>query len=476
MAMDSPPPSSDWSDQDEFVIESEASEELPLISVGTRLDTGFTLRDELLEEKMLCPTPFFKAWHDWGAECCPRYQPGLTLLSCISTLSLAMGRTIVGPTGLKQNVYLMGLAGSTHGKEAPRLMAQHALESCGLGHKIGSTTWGSVDGMRRELAETHERIWLRDEMAGDIRKWRDDNTAAATRDVQDNLLMWWGGGKDYGKGIKDKQESEKTVLESPYPVICGFAQPQRFWTALHPSMIESGIVGRFLILHASILRVEDVSRLMGIKDPGSCMPSFIKDHLLAGVRKAGEIPVGPGEVEAYINGVAPTKKMVFASGAREYWLQVMQSIEMDKNREERADLTRGTVRGREGEKLCKLAAICAWSRDYDKMEITCEDIDWALSLVKFATQDVFKGMKLDVPTDSFEKKLSHAVSILRREYYKNPKRGTYISRLRQSLRMEPRKFTDLIVHLVHCELVSFSDDKKTRLAYHPEKEDKEIAP
>lgn len=143
-----------------------------------------------------------------------------------------MGRRYTGPTGVRSNIYAIGLAGSSSGKNHPLIWAQECLVAAGLHNRLGDNCIASGTGMITTLKAQPCVIYPLDEVDGIIRASTDKNKAARhLAEVADNLLTLYTSshaafnGTDYA----NHKEKPRIRIEQPNLSLFGVCTPEAFW-------------------------------------------------------------------------------------------------------------------------------------------------------------------------------------------------------------------------------------------------------
>jgi hypothetical protein len=161
------------------------------------------IRDEIEEEASERPVmpAFNSAASDWlkgcdGAlgrfvqECvgtAVREQPWLSLGGALACFSTAMGRRYMGPTGVRPNLYVLGVAPSSSGKDHPQKWARELLHKAGCERLVGGSVIASGQAMTSALEKEPVQLWVIDEVAALIKSATERGASAHMAHV--NTLM-----------------------------------------------------------------------------------------------------------------------------------------------------------------------------------------------------------------------------------------------------------------------------------------------
>jgi hypothetical protein len=101
---------------------------------------------------------------DWILQTAQKPQPILALAAALSVVGVALGRKVATSTGLRTNYYLVGVAGTSAGKDHARKATKVLLQAAGLsGQQLTqpacSRSTSSACCSRRSAARTPARTW-----------------------------------------------------------------------------------------------------------------------------------------------------------------------------------------------------------------------------------------------------------------------------------------------------------------------------
>ena len=183
----------------------------------------------------------------WTEACSIRSAPVLSLGACIGAFSTVMGRWYKTRTGLRANLYLVGLARSGAGKENGRSCAMTMLSRSGLSSMRGTDDVASSAGLLRVIGDFPVRLFCLDEIGLMLGNVTSNKAGTHERDILSVLMrlhscagtLW--AGKAYA-------EKDAKPIEQPHACVWGTSTPERFWSALSGSHTIDGFLNRLLVL------------------------------------------------------------------------------------------------------------------------------------------------------------------------------------------------------------------------------------
>jgi hypothetical protein len=182
-------------------------------------------------------------------------QPWLTLAGALAAFSTAMGRRFMGPTGLRPNLYLLGVAPSASGKDHPQKWARELLHKAGLHSLVGGSVIASGAGMTSALEKQPVQLWVIDEVAALIKAATERGAAAHMAHVNTLMLaMYSMAGSTYmGTDYADKTTKPRAVISQPSLHFYGNTTPSGLWGALASEAAVGGLLGRCLLFESDEL-------------------------------------------------------------------------------------------------------------------------------------------------------------------------------------------------------------------------------
>ena len=391
------------------------------------------------------PTPLFKLFQQWCKDGAVKFQPETNLLIAACTFGCIMGRTYIGPTGFRANLYAMSLLPMGMGHEYPMQCSRHLLEKVGRKESVGRSKIDSDPGMIAELGKAYEVLWFLDDFQNTMKTWGQANCPAHLRNVMNMLLESWAGEMYHGKSSKTLGRTVE--IASPHPCLMAFCQPRLFSANCSSELVSSRIFDRFLFTCSDKFTLDTGNGMP--KD--MCMPSGIVEminerqirvnDLLCGKNMAGHISFGIDKDSetairnSDLNSQKKAKDLFYKDDLR-YALSI-----------------------RERDKMLRLSMIHAWSLGLGG--ITEEGYRWARQVVDHSN-DCFCAL-METSGDSDE--ISRAINTLLMKISMNP--GISKARLISLTRYDKQKFHRAIQALVDSHRVTVGKTRKFTPCYSP---------
>ena len=170
----------------------------------------------------------------------------LAFSGALALQSVLAGRKVRDPDDNRSNLYILGLAQSSAGKDRPRKLNTEILYAAGLSDQIGGQ-FASGEGIQDAIFSEPCMLFQTDEIDGmlqSINKARD----ARHENIMGTLLtMFSSANSIFPMRRKAGKESPGTI-DQPCLVVFGTAIPNHYYDALSERMLTNGFFARTIIL------------------------------------------------------------------------------------------------------------------------------------------------------------------------------------------------------------------------------------
>lgn len=191
---------------------------------------------------------------EWITATAPKPQPVLSLGAALALVGVVKGHRFQTGTGLRTNLYLLGLGPSGCGKEHPSRAVGQLVKEAGL-ESIISGVPASDAGLLKAIEVNRGRaLILWDEFGHALSSFTGFRSAPHEKKIVDTLLKLFSkanavyNGKEYGN---HHGKMARTDLVQPCLGIWGTTVPERLYEALTSSMVLDGFTPRFLVLEVT---------------------------------------------------------------------------------------------------------------------------------------------------------------------------------------------------------------------------------
>lgn len=301
----------------------------------------------------------------------PYPNPTLAFCGALALQAFLAGRKIRDPADNRTNIYLLGLAHSSAGKDWPRKINARVLHAVGLANRLADQL-ASGEGIQDALHATPSLLFQTDEIDAllqSMKRARDGRYES----IMATLLTMYSASNSVFPMRRRANKPDPGVIDQPSLVLFGTAIPNHYYAALSERMLTNGFFARMLVLES-------------------------------GPRRAGQEPLAPDPPERIVSAAAwwanfrpgagnladahPAPATVAQTDeARRLLDDLRQQAEAAyAEAESRNDAVATTVWGRVSENARKLALIYAASENHERPEIGADAVRWASRLVSHQTR------------------------------------------------------------------------------------------
>ena len=301
----------------------------------------------------------------------PYPNPTLAFCGALALQAFLAGRKVRDPADNRTNLYLLGLAHSSAGKDWPRKINAKTLQAVGLASRLGEQL-ASGEGLQDALHACPAMLFQTDEIDAllqSMKRARD----ARYESIMATLLTMYSAANSVYPMRRRAGQADPGVIDQPCLVLFGTAIPNHYYGALSERMLTNGLFARMLVLESG---PRQAGQEPGISDP--------PQRVIETAAWWANFRPGPGN----LTDTHPQPRTVPQSeGARDLLVDLRREAEDVYARAERAsDAVATTVWGRVSENARKLALLYAISEDHEQPEIGVDAVRWASALVLHQTR------------------------------------------------------------------------------------------
>ncbi len=190
-----------------------------------------------------------KEFVDWCTVTAPRPQPFLALAAALPLFGVLTGRRYQTRTGLRGNIYTVGIADSGAGKDHARKCVAAVLHKAGLMQYLDGDDLGSGQAILGALHKHPALLFRSDEFGKQLQMWAGKRAAAYKADIWTKLTILYSSADSLIQGTQyanDKERPREDVVQ-PCVGFMGSTVPGPFWQALQQGSLSDGSLARFLI-------------------------------------------------------------------------------------------------------------------------------------------------------------------------------------------------------------------------------------
>jgi len=296
-----------------------------------------------------------------------RYQPVLALAGAIMLQAVLAARKVRDERGNRTNLYAIGVALSSAGKDKPREINDRILELADV-DLLGNEEVTSDAAVLTAVEARPAILFQFDEFGRFLRTMGDPRKSPNIYSAVTTLMrLYSNANRTYrGKGYADAKRNK--IIVQPCACIYGTSTPRSMYESLTKEGIEDGFVGRLIFF-------ETMTRPPRVRHPEADPPEQLVetakwwDHF---------VPHG-GNTES----VYPKPRLIEATDEANAIFDTLAEL---SDAEMERDETYAPIWGRAEEKACRLALIYACSRCKEEPVIDADAAHWACRLAEYTTR------------------------------------------------------------------------------------------
>ncbi|MFH1865470.1 MAG: bifunctional DNA primase/polymerase [Candidatus Eisenbacteria bacterium] len=315
-----------------------------------------------MPEDLLRAPGFVSEVMDHSLETAPYPNVTMAFAGALALQALLAGRKVRDPGDNRTNLYLLGLAHSSAGKDRPRKINTEILHAIGLADQVGAR-FASGEGIEDALFNEPCMLFQTDEIDGmlqSINKARD----ARHENVMAALLTLYSSANSIVPMRARAGKESPGAIDQPCLVVFGTAIPNHYYEALSERMLANGFFARMIVFECGRRAPGQEPRLMPLPP-----------RVLETAKWWADFRCGTGNLENWhpVPQVVPQ-----TDGARNALIEIRLEAEAEYAKAELSgDAVGTTVWGRVSEHARKLALVYAVSESYEHPEIGKAAAEWA---------------------------------------------------------------------------------------------------
>jgi hypothetical protein len=308
---------------------------------------------------------------DHCMETAPYPNQSLAFCGALALQACLAGRKVRDQADNRTNLYLLGLAFSSVGKDWPRKLNTKVLHQVGMAGCLGDH-FASGEGIQDGLFGSPCMLFQTDEIDGllqTINKSKD----ARYESVMSTLLTMYSSANSIFPMRRRAGRESPGAIDQPCLIVYGTAIPTHYYGALSERMLTNGFVARMLVVESGRRSTGQEPKILDIPP-----------RVLETAAWWANFRPGAGNLEAW----HPVPAIVeYTEDARRVFVAGRLECEAEYSRaEQQGDAVGTTVWGRANEHSRKLALLHAISVDHRKPRIDADAARWGTRFVTHQTR------------------------------------------------------------------------------------------
>ena len=304
--------------------------------------------------------------------------------------ALALGSVVLGRryTTTERNfasLYLVSIAKSTTGKEHGRTVINAILNASGTGDLMSGSGYTSPGAVYSELKERPNHIAVIDEFG----KYLEATQATGNFQLKEAVTVLVEAFGVLHSSLRPKsysemsgQAREKVVIDRPAITLLGLTTPNQFYDALGSGDVETGVLGRLLVIESKAPRRKRQKIRVDVTPPGRVIAWVKEARDDGGMHEVGEL---------VSSEMAPDPVVVAFDEEAERVIDQFED-EVLRRQDELEAKRLDVILGRSVELAMRISLILALSVDVRRPLITGELARWAVSYVRQAAESLVSSV------------------------------------------------------------------------------------
>ena len=202
-------------------------------------------------EKLLPAAGLIRSVHDFIVSTTERPNRPLALAGAVSLIAAMAGRRYRTESGLLSNLYILQIAGTGVGKEAPRAAIKNLLSDIGAMEILGGDNIMSDSGLISAMETYPVKLFLLDEFGKVLQAINAPKGASVhLAGIATVLLTLYSAAQSNhaGRQYADTARRPQIIIHNPCAVLSGSTTPSTLYEALSSKDVLSGLLGRMVVV------------------------------------------------------------------------------------------------------------------------------------------------------------------------------------------------------------------------------------
>jgi len=303
------------------------------------------------------------------------YNPHLALGATIALMGGICSAKYRSPTGMKTNVFVIGLANAGIGKDAGLDAIAKIMGSHEQGKKIlGGSKIKSDSGLYAALKENNQKLYALDEFGKILDAMTNRRAEERYKSLSTAITELYSQKTFLGADAATKENS-LDAIENPCLSIYGVSNPDTYYNAISDTNIKDGLLPRYLVLDdydRPVVRNKKPPNLMSFTDMIKSVHDLIyhTKHIRS------------DDIKTYLDDVIEVKYLdQKADDAFESYCDFADSFK-------RKNAIKAGLWSRSIDYVAKLSALYAISENYRDPKVSSQHIMWAAEIVNYCQKGI----------------------------------------------------------------------------------------
>jgi hypothetical protein len=331
-----------------------------------------------------------------------RPQPMLAVMAATAFVGTLAGRKYQTETGLRTNVYIIGLAESGAGKDQARKEINNIAAAANVDNMIGGDRLASGPGVISALHKHQSRLFLLDEIGMMLQAMTGQKADPHKRDMMATLMTLYSSAGSVYRGAEyaNQDDRPRQDIHNPNACIYGTSTHSQFYASLTSSQGIDGTLSRLIVASADTHRPDRQRPKLGQVD--ASLSAWVADL-------ANYTPGGGNLGQSAGPGVAPpAQTVVMDDEVFDAW----EALDDDMTQYMTNDASR-SVYSRVAENAAKLSLIHAVSCNHHAPRIGAESFAWGREIALWAANIMMREVVRHVADNDVERDIKKVYNHIR---------------------------------------------------------------
>ena len=350
------------------------------------------------ELDFLCkPTGLLGELCSWMNLTSLREQPFLSLAASLTFLGALFGRKVRDHLGSRSNLYCMGVAPSSAGKQHALNQIRNLCSTTGCVDLLGGDYIASDSAIEERISRTPATLFLWDEIGHLLAHIRSGTSRNHAQVVSLLMKLYSAAGSMYlGREYAEK-ERQRSIIQ-PCCCIYGTSTPDRFTSGITPDELQDGWLSRCLVFYSSSMPRKNRNRERYREIPDRIIQQVRAWYELKVVRETGS-ELSRLVTENY-DEQQPEQITIPAERSAE---QIFITFDDETTNYGKSHPQLARLWGKGEENARRIALVVAAGESFESPVITPQIADYACRLIRYLLIDFGEKIVPEIVSSETEK-------------------------------------------------------------------------
>jgi len=334
-----------------------------------------------------------------------REQPFLALACSLAFLGALFGRKVKDAFGSRTNIYCMGVAPSSAGKNHAMSQIRRLCAGSAATELLGGDDIASDSAIEERIAQKPSTLFMWDEIGHLLAHIKSGISVHHAQVVSLLMKLYSAAGNIYlGKEYAEK--NKQRVITQPCCCVYGTSTTERFTQGISPSELQDGWLGRCLVFQSTDVAAKKRGR----------HESPVPDHLIELVKRWKERIIAPPPIPsltAIVGGNYEPIPEQLVVPTDQHAERVFIRFDMEAEKQGKLNPKMACLWAKGEENARRIALICAASESFENPTITESIADYSCRLMRYLLVDFCVRIVPEVVSCPLEANKRKVIAVVR---------------------------------------------------------------